>query len=116
MEGGHIIMPVTFPDLSSLNNESGIDALMALPNASYPYFWAWIMAAIWIIISSTLYFTERDRLGKGNLLSSMAVSCLAVILLATIGTVLTIISVDIMTYILVISAIIIGIWFFTKEK
>ena len=115
MEGSYIIIMVTYPDLSSLNNESGIAGLMSLPNASYPYFWAWILGGIWFIMVLTMYFKEVEKVGKAKLLSSMAVSSLAILLLSTIGTVLTIVSVEIMVTILVLSMIIIGIWFFSSK-
>lgn len=114
MEGGNIIM-VSYPDLSSLNNGSGIGGMMSLPNASYPYYWAWIIGAIWFIIVLTMYFKEKEKSTKSNMLSSMAVACLAILFLSVIGTVLGIISLDIMIYILVISLVIIAIWFFSGK-
>jgi len=106
---------VSYPDLSSLNNASGIAGLMSIPNASYPYFWAWILGGIWVIIVTTMYFVDKDKTGKGKILSSMAVACFAILLLSVIGTVLGIVSTEIMVYILVISAIIIAIWIFSGK-
>ncbi len=106
---------VTYPDLSSLNKASGIAGFMALPNASYPYFWAWIMGAIWSIMVLTMYFKEKERIGKDSILSSMAVASLAILLLSTIGTVLTVITTEIMVYILVLTLMIIAIWFFSTK-
>ena len=114
MEGGSFIM-VTFPDLSNLSSDSTIGNFLSLPNATYPYFWAWILGAIWFIISSTLYFTEKEKRTKANLLSSMAVSCFAILILSLTGTILGIVSLEIMIYILVISALIIGIWIFSNK-
>jgi hypothetical protein len=114
MEGGNIIM-VNYPNLSSLNNESGVAGLMSIPNSSYPYFWAWILGGIWSIIVLTMYFKENEKIGKAKILSSMAVASLAILFLSTIGTVLTIISVDIMINILVLSLIIIAVWFFSSK-
>lgn len=104
---------VTYPDLSNLSNSSGIGNLLNLPNASYPYFWAWILGGIWFIITSTLYFKEKEKIGKGKMLSSMGVACFAIILLATIGTIVGFIQLEIMIYVLVISLLIIGVWFFS---
>ena len=114
MEGGDIIM-VTYPDLSVLTNSPGIGGLMKLPNSSYPYYWAWILGGIWMIMVLTMYFVEKDKTGRGKILSSMAVACLAIIFLSVIGTVLKIVSTEIMVYILVISFIIIAIWFFSTK-
>ena len=114
MEGGNIIM-VNYPDLSSLNNGSGIAGIMSIPNSSYPYFWAWILGGIWFIIVLTTYFKEKELQSKGRILSSMAVASLAIIFLSTIGTILGIVSVDIMTYILVFSIIIFAIWILSSK-
>ncbi len=106
---------VDYPDLSSLSSDSGIAGFMALPNASYPYFWAWILGGIWTIMVLTMYFKEVEKVGKAKILSSMAVASLAILLLSTIGTVLTIVSVEIMVTILVLSLLIIAIWFFSTK-
>ena len=106
---------VSYPDLSNLNNQSGIAGLLSIPNSSYPYFWAWILGGLWFIITLTTYFVEKDKLGKGKILSSMAVACFVIIFLSTIGTVLGIVTGDIMTYILVLSIIVIAIWFFSVK-
>jgi len=102
LEGGSRNIMVTYPDLSSLNNQSGIGGLLAVPTSGYPYFWLWIMVSLWAIISSTLYFKEKERKGFGSLLSSLAVASFAIIILSTIGSILEIITVEIMIYILVL--------------
>lgn len=104
---------VNYPDLSNLNNESGIGGFMSLPNSSYPYFWAWILGGLWIIMVLTMYFRDKEKIGRGRILSSMTVSAFAIILLATIGTILGIISVDIMIYVLVLGFMIIAVWWFS---
>jgi len=106
---------VNYPNLSSLTNSSGIEGLLRIPNDSYPYYWLWMISGIWLIIVSTLYFIEREKRGTGKILSSMAVACLAIVVLSTIGTILGIISLDIMIYILVFSLIIVGIWFWSGK-
>ncbi len=106
---------VEYPDLSNLNNGSGISGLMSLPNSSYPFFWAWILGGIWLIIVLTLYFKETEKLGRGKILSSMAVASFAIILLSTIGSVFKIVSAEIMVNILVLSLVIIGVWFFSSK-
>jgi len=115
MEGEFTIM-VNYPDLSSLDSSSGISGMMALPNASYPYYWAWIIGGIWVIMVLTMYFKEKEGEGRTRILSSMAVSSLAIIFLSTIGTALGIISMEIMVYILVFGLMIIGIWFIPKKN
>ena len=107
---------MAFPDLSNFTTNPTIGDFMAFPNSSYPYFWAWIMGGLWMIISLTLYFKEKEKVGRSSLLSSMAVASLAVILLSTIGTIVGFITLEIMIFILVIGFLIIGIWFFSNEN
>jgi tellurite resistance protein TehA-like permease len=104
---------VTFPDLSNLSSDPSIADLLKLPNSTYPFFWLWIIAGIWVIISLSLYFIEKKKLGKGNLLSAVAVACFPIIVLSVIGTIIGIISLEIMIYILILSFMIISVWFYT---
>jgi len=74
---------VKYPDLSNLSTGE-IGELLALPNASYPFYWGLTMIGLWIIFSFSMYFREKELKGKGNLLSSMAVSSFAIIMLSTL--------------------------------
>jgi len=105
---------VNFPDLSELGNSSDIGDILSLPNASYPYYWAWIIGALWFIITSTLFFKGKEKLGKEKLLSCMAASSFAIIILSLIGTLVGFITLNIMVYAIVICFSIIGIWFFSS--
>jgi len=104
-----------FYDLSNLNSsQQNIGDFLRLPATSYPYFYAWILAGIWFIITLTLYYKGKERFGKENLLSCMAISSFSILVLSLVGTILTIISLEIMIYILVISLTIMIIWFFSN--
>lgn len=107
---------VEYPDLSNLSNTSGIEGLMSLPNASYPWFWTTILAGIWIIISLTTYFREKSLNGRGNLLSSMAVSALACIILATVGSLFGMFTVETLVPVAVFEVVIIVIWLFSSKN
>lgn len=113
---GWLVKMVKFPDLSNLTGNPTIGDFMAFPNSSYPFFWAWIFAGLWIIIALASYFAEKAKVGRGNFLSSMAISSFAIILLATIGTVVGFVTLEIMIPLLVICVSIIGIWFFSNEN
>lgn len=106
---------VTYPNLENLSNNATIGDFLALPNSSYPYFWAWILAGIWLITTFTMYFTQKDREARANLLSSMAVSSFAIFVLSTIGSIMGIVSREIFLYIIVICFMVIGIWIFSSR-
>lgn len=116
MEGGDtMINLVTFPDFSSIADDNAtIGNFMSLPNNSYPFFWAWILGGLWIIIALTLYFKEKEKIGRGNLLSSMAISSFAIIILSTLGTIVGFVTLEIFIPLLVLGFLIIGVWFFSR--
>lgn len=105
---------VDYPDLSSLNNDSGITGLLALPNASYPWFWTLIIVGIWAIITFTLYFSEKSIKGRGNMLSCASISSLSCIILSLLGSLLGILTVVTQVPIIVFCVIIIVIWIFSN--
>ncbi len=107
-----MIFMVSYPNLDNL--PSGIGGLLSLPNASYPFYWALIMIGLWVIFSLTMYFKEKELSGKGNLLSAMAVSAFAIIMLSTVGTLFNIITLTIFLPLLIGGLVIIAIWIFSN--
>jgi hypothetical protein len=109
---------VDYPDLSSLSANGGISELLALPNASYPFYWGLMLIGFWLIFSLTLYYKEKGAgegiLGKGNLLSSMAVSAFANILLGTIMTLNNLLTLTVFLPLLVGGLVLIAIWIFSN--
>jgi hypothetical protein len=114
MEGGTTIM-VDYPDLSSLTNNSGIEGLLQLPNASYPYFWTLILGGIFFVLTLTMYFREKSLRGTGNILSSAAVASLACIVLAGLGSLLEIFTVETLVPVIVFGLLIIAVWIFSTR-
>ena len=104
-----------FYDLSNLNSSQTIGDFMRLPATSYPYFYAWILGGIWIILTFSLYYSGKERFGKENILSCMAIASYSILILSLVGTILTIVSLTIMTYILVFCLTIIVIYFFNSN-
>lgn len=107
-------MTISYPDLSNLSNTTGIEGLLQLPNASYPFFWAIIIAGIWVILTFTMYFKEKAIQGRGNMLSSAAVSSLAAIMLSTLGSLLGIVTLTSQLPILIFGIVVIVLWIFSK--
>lgn len=106
---------VEYPNLSSLNDNAGIGGLLALPNASYPWFWTTIIGGIFIILSLTLYYSEKSLKGRGNFLSSMAVSSLACIIISVLGSLFGIFTVETLVPVLVFGIMIIAVWIISTK-
>jgi len=109
-------MTVSYPDLSNLTSGSGIAGLLALPNASYPWYWTIILLGLFVIITSILYYEDKKIEGRGNILASMAVSSLACILLAVLGSLIGIFTVTTLVPIIVFGLLIIIVWIVFSSK
>lgn len=106
---------VDYPNLTSIQNDSNIATLLALPNASNPFFWTVILGGVFIILSLTMYFREKSLTGRGNLLSSSAVSALACIVIAVFGSLINIFTVETLVPVLVFGLVIIVSWIFSSK-
>ena len=104
-------MAVDYPDLTGFSGN--IVEVLKVPNSSYPFYWASMIMAIWVIISLTLFFKEKENSTKGNLLSAMAVSAFAMIMLSTLGTLMGILTLDTFLPLLIGGLVIIAIWIFS---
>ena len=105
-------MLVTYPNLD--NFSGGIAELMALPNASFPFYWTLIIVRLWVIFSFTMYFADKALKGESSLLSAMAVSSFAIIMLSTVGTLFNILTLQSFLPLLVAGLVIIAIWIFAS--
>lgn len=106
---------VTYPDLSNVSG-GGINEILALPNASYPWYWTIMLFGIWFIISSILYFTDKRLVGRGNLLAAMSVSALACIMLAVLGSLMNIFTTTTLVPVMVFGILIIVVWIISSSK
>ena len=101
---------MSYLGLESLNDTS-VAGIMSFPLSGDYYFYAKILFGIWLIIGLGFFFEEKKRLGKGNMLSSLAVSSLATIVLAVIGSLFDIVTQEVLVSTIVLGSIFIFIWF-----
>ncbi len=94
--------------------DTGITGILAFPTTCDYYFYAKIMGALFIILSLTLYFKDRERIVKADMISCLGISAIATIFISLIGTFLKIIQSDVFIEIFVIGMIFIVIWVFKK--
>lgn len=107
---------VSYPDISSLPSNPTMGEFLSLPNSSFPFYWAWIIGGLWFILTSSLYFTEKLKIGRGNILSSMAVSSFGILVLSLVGTFVGFIVLELMVYSVVINVLIIALWIWSTVK
>lgn len=60
--------------------------LLVWPTTCDYYFWLKLLGAIMFIIGWVLYKAEEKRENRGDLIGSLAVSSIAIVVLASIGT------------------------------
>lgn len=94
----------------------GPEDILTYPLTGDFYFWAKILFGIWVVLGLSTFFEERLRLGKGNFLSSFAVSSIAVIVLALIGSLFEIVTGEVFVATLVLGILFIFIWFIKSRR
>ena len=92
-------------------NVTGIESILSYPLTGDFYFYGWIFFAMWIIFVTGFFFEEKKRLGKGNMLSSLAFSSVPIIVLAAIGSSFDIVTNEILIPIIVLGSIFIFVWY-----
>ncbi len=105
---------MAFTKLEDLNT-TGIEDILSYPLTGDFWFWGKILLAIFTIITLFTFFEERERLGKGNLLSSFAIASLVTIILSFLGSLFKIITTEIFLIALVSGIVLIFIWFIKGE-
>jgi len=54
-------------------NDTSIKGILQFPSLGFAFFWPLIQLAIFFIVVFSSYFAEKERTGRGNFLSSLAV-------------------------------------------
>ena len=95
-------------------NATDVGGLLAYPTQGSPFFWLWILGAIFFIFTFTSYYREVKIFGKGKLLSSLVVSSFFVVCLGVLGSVVGFITTEILVYLIIFFAIFIAIFLFSE--
>lgn len=105
---------MTYTTLDELNDTS-LETILQFPSRDFALFWPLIQLAFFIIIVLASYYAEKDRTGRGNFLSSLAVGGWVSIIVGMFFNYLQLI--DRTTFIItfVLSAIFIAIYMLTDN-
>ena len=63
---------MAFTELDALN-DSSLKSILQFPSIDFALFWPLIQLTLFFIVVFTSYFAEKERTGRGNFLSSLAV-------------------------------------------
>ncbi len=96
-------------------NVTGVEEILSFPLTGDPFFWTYIFIALWVIIASVLFFEEEGRVGKGNFLSATAFSGVAVLILVSIGTLLTIVNNEVLIGFIVAVGLVVFVWYVKQD-
>lgn len=106
---------MTYTDLSGING-STIEGILTFPLTGDYYFYGKILLALFTIFTLILYFEEKARVGRSNFFSCMAISSIGVIVIAFAGSLVGMITGDILIINLVLTCILVVIWMLTTEN
>ncbi len=94
--------------------DNSITGILAFPTSCDYQFYAKIMLAFFVILSSILFYRDKAQGRKPDMISAFGVSAIATIFVALIGTFLKIIQPDIFVEIFVGGMVFIVIWLLKK--
>ena len=97
-------------------NSTTIEGILSYPTQGSPFFWVWILGALFFIFTFTSYYSEVRVFGKGKLLSSLVVSSFFITCLAVLGSVVGFISTEILIICIIFFAIFTAIFIFSSEN
>lgn len=98
-----------------------ISDFLVWPTGCDYYFYLKIFLGIWLVVAWILFKTQEDKETKADMISSMAISSVAVFLLASIGTIIKnasdvpMVQSDILMYLLAKAIALLMIWIWTKS-
>ena len=105
---------------AGFTNINSFEDLLVWPTSCNYWFYLIVLATIFIVLTLILYNRQKESEIKGDLISSLGVSSIAIIILALIGTLIKnsadipMIQSDIFLYVFAFGIIFILIWFFKK--
>lgn len=97
-----------------------ISDFLVYPTGCFYYFWLLILSFLWLVLVYSFYEKDEQRKTEGEMLSSMGVSSIAIIALASWGTFIknsqdiVMIQNDIFLWILAPAIVFIGLWIYNK--
>lgn len=105
---------MVYQDLTNMTSND-LNGILSFPNLDTPVFYPLFMTVIFLILTYSTYSSEKQRTGRGNFLSSLAVSGLVTIVIATLLSAMSLISTTILITTIVISAIFIILYFIANK-
>jgi putative exporter of polyketide antibiotics len=105
----------TLDNLTSYGNASDLTNLFAMPNMDFPIFFPMILFAIFMILGLSTFFKQRAEEGKGDILSSLAVSGFGTIVISLAMRLLGMISKTTMITSFAICLVFIVLYLLTKK-
>lgn len=105
----------TIDNITFNGGESDITTLLTFPTLEFPYFWGLVLFSIMTIIGLKLFFSQKEREGRGDFFGSFSVAGFATVLIALILNLLGV--VDLVTLVFTMSAtfVLTAIYLLTKD-
>ena len=104
---------MTWTTLEEYGNSS-LKGIMQFPSQSFAWFWPLILSAIFLVVTFSSYFAEKEKTGKGNFLSSLAVAGFVNIALSLVLSILEVIDRTTLIISFIFSIIFIVIYMLTE--
>lgn len=101
---------------SSGNAQADLVNTLIAPAANYGAFWAiLILLPLFVILATKTYFKEKERIGHGEILGSMAVASFVTILTGLLMNLIGLIGNEVFSWIVGLGILVIVIFLFLKD-
>lgn len=100
--------------IENLTNETAGMSILKYPLSGDPYFYFNILCGLWLILTLTLFFRDKEKLGISNFISALAVVSFAITVLGYFMSLMEFITSGMMGVILALSIVFIAIWFISS--
>lgn len=113
--GGCIkLVKMTWTTIDALNQTDLRDVLQ-YPNLEFPFLWVLVLFAFFTIVTLASYFSEKERIGRGNFLSSLAVGSFVSVIFALLMRLLSLIDKTTLIIAFVLMIIFVAIYYFSDQ-
>jgi len=100
----------TLEDVSTNGSSNDLVSILTIPSLDIPIFYPLILFAIFIILTTTIFFRQVDREGRGEFLASISVASFSTSLIALSMRLLGIIGAKTLTWTVSVSVVLIAIY------
>lgn len=102
-------------NVANTGGDTDVTSFLTFPSLDFPEFWGLVLFSFFAILTLRLFYKQKETAGKGDFISSSAVSSFATSLLGLVLNLAEVIDRTILIFTLSITFVFVAIYFLTKD-